>query len=105
MRFQACLPALGTPLPADPSDALAGGGDVASPPLGPGLDEDDPGDGSESFSEEDEGYAVRTGRRGRDTATHPPSDHDESPARITISSLCLSASSPALWLWPAVKFI
>ncbi|MCJ1460971.1 hypothetical protein MMC28_011353, partial [Mycoblastus sanguinarius] len=77
----AYLPTLETPPPADLSDALAGRGDVASPPLGPRIGEDDLRGGSESFSEEDDkGYAVRTGRRERDTATHPPSDHDESPA-------------------------
>ena len=63
------------------------------------MGEDDLRGGSESFSKEDDkGYAVRTGRRGRDTATYLPSDYDESYTRITISSLCLSTSSPALWL-------
>ena len=72
---------MGTPPPTDPSDALAGREDIASPLLGPRVGEDDLRGGSKSFSEEDdEGYTVRTGRRGRDTATYPPSDHNESPA-------------------------
>ena len=45
------------------------------------MGEDDLRGGSKSFSEEDdEGYTMRTGRRGRDTATHPLSDYNESPA-------------------------
>ena len=45
------------------------------------MGEDDLRGGSESFSKEDnKGYTIRTGRRGRDTATYPPSDYDESPA-------------------------
>ena len=44
------------------------------------MGEDDLRGGSESFSKEDnEGYTIRTGRRGRDTATHLPSDYNESP--------------------------
>ena len=45
------------------------------------MDEDDLGDGSESLLEEDEeDFTVRTGRRGRVPAVHPPSVYDDSPA-------------------------
>ena len=45
------------------------------------MGEDNLRRGSESFSKEDDkGYTIRTGRRGRDTATYPPSDYNESPA-------------------------
>ena len=44
------------------------------------MGEDNLRGGSESFSKEDDkGYTIRTGRRGRDTATHLPSNYNESP--------------------------
>ena len=44
------------------------------------MGEDNLRGGSESFSKKDnKGYTIRTGRRGRDTATHLLSNYNESP--------------------------